>query len=185
MGLLFGLEKQNLCLKRQFRWLLEIPGVACDDDPQVDSLPPEKSARPNYSYKEMEARHLIEDIFYPAKTDWKPIQLTLFDLVKPKNLVFDWLMKVYDPRGGKFKPPIPAPNTQPPPQPKDLFIKTCYLKQFSGCGDLLETWVFEDAWPSSINWQTLDMGNSGYLVCDITLRYARAFIEEADEEEVD
>jgi hypothetical protein len=175
MGFLYGLEegKSQYC-KRQNRWLFEIPGVVADDTPGVDALPPEKSARPNLSFKEMEAKHLIEDVYYPAKPEWKPITITLFDLKKSNHPVWEWIIKVYDPKQGKFWPVIRQGGSQ---QPKDIFIKDCYLKMFDGCGNLVETWAFEDSWIQAANFQSLDMGNGNLMTCDITLRYARAYWE--------
>lgn len=176
MGLLYGLEKNTNCFKRPSRWLLEIPGVAADDTPSVDALPPEKGARPNISFKEMEVKHLIEDAYFPAKPEWKPITITLFDIVKTTNPIWDWLIKIYDAKYGEWSPSVRTGQSAPA-QPKDKFIKSCYLKMFTGCGELIETWVYEDAWPSSMNFQTLDMSSSGYMTCELTLRYARAYLQ--------
>lgn len=179
MGLHFGLEmeKSETC-KRQFRWLFEIPGVAADNDPGVPALPPEKSARPNLSFKEMEVKHLIEDVYYPAKPDWKPINITLFDLKKQKHPVWDWIKKVYDVKQGKWNPPIPTSSNPQAFASKNMFIKDCSLTMYSGCGTAVETWTFEDAWPQTINFGTLDMNQSGIMTCEITLRYARAYYVE-------
>ncbi len=178
MGLLFGLEKgqskdspSQFC-KRQNRWLFEIPGVVADDTVTVDALPPSKSARPNLSFKEMEVRHLIEDVFYPAKPEWKPITVTVFDLTKKVNPIWNWIIKIYDPEIGRFYPAISNASQQ-----KDKFVKNCFLKMFDGCGNTVETWVFEDAWCNAINFQTLDMGSAEVMMCEMTLRYARAYLE--------
>lgn len=175
MGLQFGLEKTDFCIKRPNRWLFVIPGVAADDTPGVDALPPEKSARPSVSFKEMEVKHLIEDVYYPVKPEWKSFSVTLFDIKKKSHPVFGWLKTVYDARDGKF---LPA-NQKSLIQQKDRFIKECRLNLFDGCANLIESWIYEDAWPQAINFQTLDMGSSGYLTCEITIRYARAYIETA------
>jgi hypothetical protein len=176
MGLQYGLEKSQAC-KRAFRWLFTIPGVAADNTPGVDALPPEKSARPSISFKEMEIKHLIEDVYYPCKPDWKPITITLFDLKKRVHPVWEWLVKLYDAKAGKFfSPNKPAQNGTS--QQIGKFIKDCTLTMYNGCGNAVEKWYYEDAWPQSINFQTLDMGQSGIMTCEITLRYARAYYEE-------
>lgn len=166
MGFQFGLEKGTYC-KRQFRWLFEIPLVVADESVGgINCLPPEKGARPNLSFKEMEAKHLHEDAFFPAKPDWKPITITVFDLVKNKHPVFEWIKKIYTPNtDSKFR----EPNS---PE----FIKTCTLKMLNGCGDVVEIWTFEDAWCNAVNFQTLDMTQTGVVMCDITLRYMRAWV---------
>lgn len=172
MGLLYGLEKNQFC-KRQNRWLFEVPGVSADETVGVQALPPLKSSRPSISFKEMEARHLNEDVFYPAKPDWKPITITLWDLNKASHPVWDWIALIYQPHIGRWFPAVDRQAIQPSSQ----FIRDCYLKMFDGCGETVETWKFEDAWCNNINFQTLDMGSSDILTCEFTLRYARAYIQ--------
>lgn len=171
MGLLYGLEKNQMC-KRQNHWLFEIPGVSADDTVGVDALPPSKSARPNLTFKEMEARHLHEDVYYPAKPEWKPVTITLYDLNKASHPVWDWLAAVYSVEKGEWSPVLNAFTRF-----RDKFIKDCFLKLYDGCGNVIESWRYEDSWCSGINFQTLDMTSSEVLTCEITLRYARAYLE--------
>ena len=165
MGLQFGLEKGQYC-KRQFRWLFTIPDVTPDSGSgPANVIPPSKSARPDIQFKEMNVNHLIEEVFYPAKPDWKPVNLTLYDLKKPKHPVFEWIREFYKPLPGELH----APNT-------GGFIKECFLTLYDACGEQVETWIWEDAWLQHANFQTLDMADSNIVVCDITLRYARAYV---------
>ena len=166
MGLQFGLDKGQYC-KRSFRWLFAIPNVTPDSGTGegANVLPPEKSARPNLGFKEMNAQHLIEEVFYPAKPDWKPINLTLYDLKKGNHPVFEWIREHYKPQPGILYPPN-----------ANAFIKECTLTLYNGCGDSVEQWIFEDAWPQNANFQVLDMNDSGIVTCDLTLRYARAYV---------
>ena len=166
MGLQFGLEGDGKFCKRANRWLFEIPEVCADDSPNVNALPPEKGARPTLSFKEMIVQHLIEDVYYPAKPDWKPVSLTLFDLSLRTNPIFEWIQQVYQPQEGHFFE-----------SNRNSLIKTATLKMLNGCGTIIETWIFEDAWPQSINFQNLDMCSSAVMMCEITLRYARAYLD--------
>lgn len=182
MGLQFGLETNSFdetndrvaktCLRR-FRWLFKIEGISADG---VQSLPPSQAARPNISFTESEARHLNENYFYPAKPDWRPVSLVLFDVFKSnetgarKHPVFEWLQEAYDPTIASGQNWYPAANG---------FIKQATLDMLDGCGTILETWRFEEVWPQAVDFGTLDMANNEILTCDLTLRYARAFIETA------
>lgn len=177
MGFQYGLDRGVYC-KRSFRWIFEVPGVCADPTPGVNALPPERSARPTLSFKEMEARHLNEDIYYPAKPEWRPVTLTLYDLQKSNHPVFEWLRLVYDPRQGNWKAPICTGCGVQPASAK--FIKDCYLTMVDAVGYALEIWVFQDAWLREANFQTLDMSQSSIMTCELTLRYARAFILTAD-----
>lgn len=171
MGFQYGLEKTSLCIKRPWRWIFEVAAVSADDTVGVNSLPPEKSSRPSISFKEMEVRHLIEDVYYPGKPEWKPITLTLYDLVLTNNPVFAWIQNAYNPPLGTWNAPVIQTFNS-----ANLFIKNCYLKMYDGCGTLLETWTYEDAWPQAVNWGQLDMGGQGFMTVDVTLRYARAYV---------
>jgi hypothetical protein len=159
----FGLEKDTVCFKQKFRWLLKIPDVSASG---VNSLPPSKAARPSLSFKTMEIQHLNETIFRPSKPDWKPINLTLFDLKKNEHPIFKWLKKQYDPENGEWKN---AP-------PNDFVISEVTLEMYDGCGSVMETWIFENVWPETVEFGDLDMALSDYSTCELSLRYDRAYI---------
>jgi hypothetical protein len=166
MGLDFGLES-NFCLKRKFRWLFKIEGVSADG---VNTLPPDKGARPSLSFKEVEVQHLNEVIYFPGKPDWKPINLTLFDLKKNNNPVINWLNNQYNAQGGRWRIGYGG-------VPDDMrFKKNARLEMYDGCGEVLETWVFDNIWPNNIEWGELDMSDASYATIDLTLRYDRAYI---------
>jgi hypothetical protein len=165
MGLGYGLESSTICMKRKFRWLLRIDGISAQG---VNSLPPLKSARPSITFKEIQVEHLNETIYFPGKPDWKPIALSLYDLKRYNNPVFSWLQRIYDPSiigSGQMK--TPADNN---------FILSANLELYDGCGNILEQWVYENIWPQSVDFGELDMSNNEVVTCDITLRYARAYI---------
>lgn len=171
MGLDFGLNGDGKFCKRKFRWLFRIDDVCADEQNSSKTLPPQQSARPNLSFKESTGHHLIEEFFYPAKPDWKPINLVLYDLKVGEHPVWKWIEEFYKPERGQLL----APNETPGPTVG--FIRTCYLDMLDGCGNTVETWVYEDAWPQTIDFQTLDMGDSNILTVNITLRYMRAYIQ--------
>lgn len=168
MGFGFGLNGPNTIYKRKHRWLLKIPDVSAEG---IDTLPPQKSARPSLSFKEIEAQHLTETVYFPGKPDWKPIPLTLYELKKPnRHPVWDWLT---DPKYGWTY----APNRESAFQPScDGFKKQkARLEMYDGCGETIETWIFESVWFNDIQFGELDMTDSGIVMCELTLRYDRAY----------
>ena len=160
MGLDYGLEKSGICVKRKFRWLLKIPRISASG---INSLPPEKSARPSIDFKELSAEHLNETIYLPGKPEWKAVNLTLYEIKESTHPVYGWLQKVYDPCEGTYKPFM-----------DEQFKMNATLELYSGCGDIIEQWVYENAWPQAVNWGELSMSESNYLTCQLTLRYDRA-----------
>jgi len=167
MGLDFGLEKKTTCFKRKFRWLFKIPEISASG---VQSLPPTKASRPTVSFKETPVEHLNETIYIQTKPEWKTLDLTLIDLKKTgKHPIFAWIQRQYDPCKGKWYKP-PGNNGQ--------FKLTATLELYDGCGNTIETWTLENVWPQNANFDDLDMSDSSYLTCNLTLRFDRAFIDD-------
>jgi hypothetical protein len=134
----------------------------------INALPPSKSARPNISFKEMSIEHLNETVFYPQKAEWKPITLTLYDLKKNRHPVFEWIKKVYE---------VTENDVIWRPSGDDDFKRNVELELYGGCGEVLETWVYDNAWPQTVEFGELDMSSSDIVVCEVTLRYDRAYIK--------
>jgi T4-like virus tail tube protein gp19 len=167
MGLGYGLPTSSspgTACKRKFRWLFNINDVSGAVG-SVQALPPQKSERPSLTFRETTIQHINETIYYPAKPDWKPVTLVLYDLATNTNPVFTWIQNAYDPTSGNW---FPATNGS--------FIKDATLNLFDGCGNIIESWTYENAWPQQSDFGDLDMGNSELCVCTVTIRYARAYI---------
>jgi hypothetical protein len=172
MGLQFGLESGKYC-KRSNRWMFKIDGILGDENDSANALPPSKSSRPQIAFSEINVRHLIEDVFFPGKPDWKPITITIFDLMtaSKKNPVWNWLTEYYNPEKGILQ----VPNDKP--QINEGFIRECSLDLYDGCGEVIEQWIYQDAWPQQINFSTLDYQQTDILMMDVTLRYSRAYVK--------
>lgn len=158
------------CFKRKYRYLFFIPGISQEG---INALPPSKSARPSLSFKEMDAQHLVETIYYPSKPEWKPINLVLYDIKNSVNPVWDWIKKVYDPSADNY-------NWNPSCGTGFKMgdgANICKLEMYDGVGDVIEKWIFEGVWCQNIEFGDLDMGSSEVSTIDLTLRYDRAYIE--------
>lgn len=172
MGRNMGMGKLggDICMMRKFRWLFFIDDVSDDG---TNALPPDKGARPSLSFKEIEVQHLNETVYFPGKPDWKPIQLTLFDLKSNYNPVFEWLSEQYDVCGGDRQSSDFAYWSRP-----GNFKKDARLEMYDGCGNIMEKWFFKNVWPNNIEWGDLDMSNNEYVTVELTLRYDRAWVAE-------
>lgn len=176
MGMGYGLESNTSIVMRKHHWLFKLKGISCQDSAVSKALPARRSARPGLSWKEEEFPHLNENISYPMKPEWKPIQLHLYDLSCRNNPVYNWIVKnqsltgsgIYNPRDGFFRPVISAG-----------LKRTATLEMLDGCKNIVETWVFEGCYPKSIEWGDLEMDLSDVVTVDITLGYDRAYIEES------
>lgn len=175
MGFDFGLSDLTTTFMLRNRWVMQIANV-CGE---IGVLPPFKSARPSFSFKEMEVKHLTESVFYPIRPEWKPIKLVLYDIKNPNispNPIFSWLKSVYDPSQMKNNWTAPGDASFGTGTSEDMaFMKYATLTMYSGCGDAVEEIIYEDCWPKEIEWGELDMGSTEVVTVDVTLRYARAY----------
>lgn len=179
MGLQFGLEGDKLCPKRKNRWLFKVEGVCADGTAGINSLPPSKTARPSIKFRESSVRHLIEDVYYPAKIEYENLKLTLFDLKRKNHPVWEWLKIFHDSKAGAQRAPNyirTSASSNKPVKPNKFIQNSAQLDLYNGCGDVIESWVFEDVWPLAVDFQDLEMGNSDIVYCDLTLRYVRAYL---------
>jgi len=172
MGRRMSIDFGDKLCKRKHRWLFQLTSNNGEviGDGSLNTLPPLKTSRPTLVFKEMSAQHLNEEVFYPAKPDWKPIQITLYDIKTNGNHpVFEWLKSLYDPEDqAKWSAPVDSGFIRP----------NATLTLFDGCGEVVERWVYQSVWPQTVDFQQLDMGLSEYVTCDLILRYVRAYIEE-------
>lgn len=153
----FGLEKTDACFKRKYRWLLKIPEISATG---IDTLPPTKSARPSITFKTLEAQHMQETIYFPGKPDWKPLNLTLFDLRKNENPIWTWIKLTYPAETSKGRDP--------------KYKKQGQLEMYDGCGNLIEQWKLANMFIESVDFGDLDHSVSDIAYIDVTLRYDRA-----------
>ena len=158
------LGADNTCFKRKYRWLFEIPDVA---DEGINALPAFKSSRPSLQFKEIELQHMSETLYYPGKPDWKPVSLTLYDIKKGQNTIFDWIKNYYDPNGS-FNYAV------------DFKIHQATLKLYDGCGFNIEKWIFENVWCQNVEFGELDYALSDVVTVDLTMRYDRAYTTATD-----
>jgi len=177
MGL--GALGGDVCHKRKYRWRLSIDELGVIDE----ILPPKKSARPNLSFKTIEAQHLNESIHYPGKPDWKPINLTFYEIQHGGDSpIWKWLTAGKK-KDGKNDSGIYDPNASEPGQQWKARFTSTYkfkvkLEMLDGCGEVVETWIYDHAWPENIEFGDLDYGDSEVVTVDVTLRYDRAYVEE-------
>lgn len=155
--------------KRKFRWLFGIENITLGND---TALPCMKAARPKLNFREMQAEHMNEVIYYPSKPEWQPIQLSLYDrCISTQNPIFTWLKQQYDPTPTRSD----ACSAWYPCIDPLSFKPCCFLRLLDGCGNILEAWILEHCYPQNIDWGDLDMSSSDFVTVDFTLRYDRAF----------
>ena len=166
----------DTCFKYKNRWFLSIPEItATIATGGVNALPPSASARPTLTFKEQSVEHTSETIWYPVKAEFKPISLKLYDLVKSENVVFQWIKQIYDPQLGQWRL---GKSDAFRPEGTSGMKRNAKLTLYDGCGEPIESWMYENAYPNEIVFGELDMADGAFLTIDLTLRYDRAYVVE-------
>lgn len=179
MGIGQQFKTQNR-IKYTNRWLLEIDGIVDN----ITALPPKESARPTVSTGTIEVEGLTETISYPKKIKWEPLNLVVYDTENRRNLVFEWLRLLTN-GGAKTMSwaPLgrsPVEDGRNPSSPGLLtntnFKKNVTLGLFDGCGEMLEQWIYVNAYPERIEWGSLSMADIQLVTATMTLKYDRAYV---------
>lgn len=170
---------KDYAYKRKFRWIFDIPEISKEDG--IFAIPPLRAARPSLTFKEASVQHLNEEIFFPMKTEWKPINLILCDTGRSKHPIVEWLSKIYvinDSNNHKWY--ASNPGGQESAIKAAGFKVTADLYLLDGCGNYMEYWVFEGAWPQAVDFGELDYGSNEIVTVNVTLRYDRAYWKKTD-----
>ena len=150
------------CFKRQYRWKFSISNIIGEE---INALPASKSGRPSFEFKEIQAEHITETIFFPGKVSWKPISISLFDVRKEKHPILEWVKKMYNSENGEFRPSL-----------EGFKIEQAFLTLYDGVGKEIEKWVMENIWCQVIEMGELDYSSNDVVYCNLTLRYDRAYL---------
>lgn len=164
------------CVKRKFRFLFEIQGITDISDPLV-ALPAQKATRPSISLKEMDVPHLQETIYLPGRPDWKQLSVTLYDVNK-NHPIWKWLLSFYNPGPSNREADIlngGFPNSPGYFGFAKPFKKDSILYVLDGCGNEMERWVYQNCWPTEIDYGDMDMSDTDILTINLTMRYDRAY----------
>jgi hypothetical protein len=167
-----GISNTNIAFKRQMRFAFIIDGVSFGGG--LDTKICHKAARPNFSFKEIALEHFNETIYMPGKVEWKPIQITLYDtwntMTQQNNPLFIWLASWYRAKDALYG--FAGQNIRAGFQ---QWKKNAYLNMYDGSGCIIESWLFENAWPQDINFNEVDYSSNDVMSVDLTLRYDRAY----------
>ena len=152
--------------KRSHLFLTTFPDL---QEYTIATLPPEKGSRPTYQFTTRSYEHLTETINYPVKMKYQQIELTWYDIVqdfKPKsqqtNPVYNWISKFHNPETGYQGSPAE-------------FKTTIQLGMYTSSGDIIETWIYQGAYPENVKFGTVDMANSNYMTISASIQYDRAY----------
>lgn len=167
-----GIGDPNVVFKRKFRWTLSITGNGFSIPPYFVKV----AARPNISFEETEINFLNDKMWIPGKATWEALTFTYMDVAGNLagelgeqagggNLdLYTWLTNVFD---------FTSPTKKFMNSKRCGYQGNVSLILWDGCGNQLENWALEDAWPQAINFGDLDYSSSDTVDIELTIRYSR------------
>jgi len=163
--------------KKQNRFVLHIPNVTHVGNSSTrvynKVLIEEKAARPSMSFKEFDVPHLMETVFYAGKPEWKPIQVTLYD-VAATNPALNWVNSIYSVQRNAFRGQAGASYFG---AIANNFKRDIQIFMLDGCGFALEAWNYVNAYPTSVDFGGTDMSSDQPVRVVMDIRYDRAYWE--------
>lgn len=158
-----ALGGSTLTFKRKFRWTLQFTDI-CGGQ----SIPEhfvQKASRPNLQIQETQIDFLNARDWIPSKGAWETMTVSYYDVATRDNLpLWNWLASIYN-----FTNPV----TLEMGSHRRDYAGTGILSMYDGCGELIEYWILNSVWPSTINFGDLDMASDEIATIELTLRYSQ------------
>ena len=160
--------------KRNFRWKVEIGGIptasqAVDTNPLSESLVwwAKKVQKPNFTTAESKHVFLGHSYYWPGKTEWQEITMTLVDPVTPGATAHFYKM-VQD--AGYLLPTTSQLKTQS--KSKSVTALGAFtIQQLDDEGNAIETWTLQNPFIKKISFSDLDYENDELTTIDLSIRY--------------
>lgn len=151
--------------KRKFRWRFEVTTTAFKVEPHYVKV----ASRPNITVEETEVHFLNGITYIPGKGKYEAINVTYHDVsvregAGNRNL-FNWLASVYQFNNKEDR--FQGVNAND-------YAGEGKLTMYDGAGNPMEEWIFQDLWPTSINFGDLDYQSQDICEIALTLRYSGA-----------
>ena len=159
--------------KRNFRWRVTINGFnsqgaqAASDD--TDSLVwwAKKVQKPNYTTAESKHVYLGHTFYWPGKTEWQEITMTLVDPVSPNATAI--LNKIVEDSG--YQLPSTTKSVTQSKSKSVGALGSVLIEQLDAEGNSVETWTLQNPFIKKISFSDLDYENDELTTVDIGLRY--------------
>jgi hypothetical protein len=153
---------------RKFRWMMTVSATSGNRfsiDHEKGS-PCMISSRPKLSFDDHEAHHIQETVNYHGRPKWDPVEITLYS-VSGDTYAYQWLLRHYNPEeaGSGFW------------GYRNDVVVDMRLVLYDGVGNIVESWIMQQAYIQSIDFGDLDHASTEILHTQITVKYIRAFME--------
>tara|TARA_Y100001973_G_scaffold106549_1_gene185215 strand:- start:4133 stop:4690 length:558 start_codon:yes stop_codon:yes gene_type:complete len=162
--------------KRNFRFLITIGGFGANDVVWFA-----KSVKvPAFSVGETEHDFLDNKFYFPGKTTWEEVSMTLVDPATPDAT--ELTMELLENSGYSIKSAPPSANdgtaaTISKRSAVKTGIKSLKIEVLDDLGSAIETWTLNNPFIKSVSFSDLDYSNEDLRTIDLSIRYDWATCE--------
>lgn len=143
--------------KTQGRFILTIDGVP--------AFLIKSAGRPQVEQEEIEIPFLNVRRYIKGFTTWSTMDMTLYDPIVPSaaQAIMEWLRSAHETATGRDGY-------------SDMYKKNITIDVLGPVGDKVEKWTLKGAWPTSIDFGSLEWGTSDPQEISVTIRYDAAIL---------
>jgi hypothetical protein len=168
LGLLGSAEN---IFKRKFRWTMEFITVCGISGLNIAPSFVKAANRPSLTIEETEINFLNGKMWIPGKGTPDTTQVTYYDVASIQggdvvSSLFTWLATVYN-----FTDPIGLSQSSKSRGQGGYCAEEGKLNMLDGCGVIIDTFVYQQCWPTQMNFGELDYSSNDECTIDVTLRY--------------
>lgn len=162
--------------KRNFRFKVVINGFISANNDLPDVVAGENSTvwwakkvqKPNWTVAESKHVFMGHTFYWPGKTEWQEISLTLVDPVSPNATA---ILSHLTERSGYDLPQVNEPFlTQSKKKSTDALVSVEII-QIDSNDNAIETWKLHHPFIKKVSFSDLDYENDDLTTVDVTLRY--------------
>lgn len=158
-------DKVFLRTYRYFFRLMSVGGTGTGAIQAIGESLVYMAARPRWTAKDEIINHQHEQITYPTRATWEPLDLTLLHVAGDSGM-YNWLKRVQDPEEGTWGY-------------YENMVADAEIEMVNGCGQTIERWHLAECWPLSIDWGELDRTSANISEIKVQLKYSRAKLMES------
>ena len=165
--------------KRNFRWKIEIGGMVDGHDSTEGAVWwAKKVTKPNFNITESKHSFLNHTFYWPGRTEWQTVSLTLVDPVSPDAAALTTAIIA----SAGYKIPTNGDMLETVSKGKMIdALGRVIITQISNDGVTpLETWTLQNPFIKTVKFGDLDYENDDLTQIELEFRYDWATVEHSD-----
>jgi hypothetical protein len=163
--------------KRAYKFLLSIPGTGGGTG--VQEFLVKNVGKPSFTIGSTPHAFLNHEFYYPGKTKWDPITVTVMDAVNGGMNTSQAVMRMLEESGYELPTnPNTAEGRQVISKNKavNVGLGQVKIKTLNSDGEIIEEWVLRNAFITKAEFGTYDYANEDLQQVTISLQYDNAYL---------